>query len=151
MSRRWVRILIALYPRRWRRRYGAELQQLISEINAERPQSRLALAADLLTAAAAQRIPRLGLRSASAVLLIAAALGVTVALLASRSPLRLTAAARPSRSLAAQIAALRTQVEYSICTTATPGTTIKAVLIDPASGRVVAELARPCARERTYG
>jgi hypothetical protein len=31
-----VRILIALYPRRWRQRYGAELAQLIDELDADR-------------------------------------------------------------------------------------------------------------------
>jgi hypothetical protein len=62
MSRRLLRMLIWLYPRRWRRRYGAELEELARELAANHDRTRARLALGLLVSGLAERtrglIPR---------------------------------------------------------------------------------------------
>jgi hypothetical protein len=55
MSHRRLRIILALYPPRWRRRYGDELRQLVTELQAEKGASRVRIFGDLLFGAARQR------------------------------------------------------------------------------------------------
>ena len=52
MKTRWVNWILALYPQAWRRRYGAELAQLLDDLNAERRRSALRQALGLLINAA---------------------------------------------------------------------------------------------------
>jgi len=56
-----MRRLIALYPARWRARYGEELEQLVQDLHPATIKARLAVAADLL-AGALQAHVRQGLR-----------------------------------------------------------------------------------------
>jgi hypothetical protein len=75
MSRRLIRALIGLYPRRWRRRYGAELEALVTELAANRDRNRARLAAGLIASAGVQRIRGLGTWGAAAIIAVAALLG----------------------------------------------------------------------------
>jgi hypothetical protein len=43
MSNRALRLILALYPRRWRERYGDEFQQFICDLHADQPRPRLGL------------------------------------------------------------------------------------------------------------
>jgi hypothetical protein len=78
MSYRLLRILVALYPRRWRRRYGAELEQLIVELTSDASLSRLRLVTNLFASATLERIRGRGVRAAGTTVLVACAAGVSV-------------------------------------------------------------------------
>ena len=95
MSSRTVGILIGLYPRAWRRRYGAELHDLVVEMSrrGERPGWRLG--SDLILAAAGERLRGSRRQAAGAVLLlgVVATVAVVVALGAHPGPSTLTAQA----------------------------------------------------------
>lgn len=54
MSRRLTRLLVGLYPPRWRRRYGDELLALAAELERSGRRSRVALALGLIGGAAGQ-------------------------------------------------------------------------------------------------
>jgi hypothetical protein len=41
MRSRWSRLLIAVYPRSWRRQYGEEFLQFLADLDADQPEGRL--------------------------------------------------------------------------------------------------------------
>jgi hypothetical protein len=63
MSNRFLRAVLAVYPRRFRRRYGPEVQGLVNDLEAAGDRSRLRLVSGLLVSAVAERLrtPRLPL------------------------------------------------------------------------------------------
>ena len=62
MTKTIVRVVLALYPRAFRRRYGPEVRDLVEELEGAGEQSRLRLVGGLLAAAAAERLRATGRR-----------------------------------------------------------------------------------------
>ena len=85
MSHGFVRMLISLYPRRWRRRYGAELEQLVVEMDANRDRSRMSLAAGLVASAGVERLRWLGTTGTAAIVGVVALAMMIVTLATSSS------------------------------------------------------------------
>ncbi len=81
MSNRFLRAVLALYPRGFRRRYGPEVQGLVNDLEAAGDRSRLRLVSGLLVSAVAERLRtvRLDARLAIPTLVAVAALGTIVA------------------------------------------------------------------------
>jgi hypothetical protein len=61
MSNRFLRAVLALYPRGFRRRYGPEVQGLVNDLEAAGERSRLRLVSGLLVSAVAERLRTLRL------------------------------------------------------------------------------------------
>ena len=80
MSSRLLRFLLALYPPRWRRRYGRELQDLVTEMAQRGDRSRARLTAGLLANAAAEWLHRSRRQTAGALVLVAVLAGAVVAI-----------------------------------------------------------------------
>ncbi len=82
MSNRLLRIILALYPRSFRRRYGREVQDLVNDLEAASDRSRLWLVSELLVSAMAERLQavRSHARLTISTLVVVAALGATVGL-----------------------------------------------------------------------
>jgi hypothetical protein len=80
VSNRLLRAVLALYPRAFRRRYGAEVQDLVNDLEAAGDRSRLRLVSGLLISAAEEqlRAARQPARLTMATLLAVAAVGMTV-------------------------------------------------------------------------
>lgn len=80
MSTRFLRAILALYPRSFRRRYGREMQDLVNDIRASSDRSGLWLASELLTGAVAERLQavRPHARLMIPTLAVVAALGATI-------------------------------------------------------------------------
>jgi small-conductance mechanosensitive channel len=87
VSNRFLRAVLSLYPRGFRRRYGTEVQDLVNDLEAAGDRSRLSLVSGLLMSAAAERLRAvlLDIRLAVPALLAVAALGTIVGLDGSRS------------------------------------------------------------------
>jgi hypothetical protein len=56
MSHRLLRFILALYPRGFRRRYGREVQDLVTDLEASGEHSRISLVGGLLVSAVAERL-----------------------------------------------------------------------------------------------
>jgi hypothetical protein len=86
MSSRLLRAVLAVYPRDFRRRYGAEVQDLVNDLEAAGDRSRVRLLSGLLMNAVTERLRavRLDVRLTVATLLTVAALGTTVGVKWSR-------------------------------------------------------------------
>ena len=80
MSNRFLRAVLALYPRGFRRRYGPEVQGLVNDLEAAGDRSRLRLVSGLLVSAVAERLRtvRLDARLTIPTLVAVAALGTIV-------------------------------------------------------------------------
>jgi hypothetical protein len=87
MSDRFLRAVLALYPRGFRRRYGTEVQDLVNDLEAAGDSSRLSLIGGLLISAVTERLRAvpLDIRLTVPTLLAVAALGTAVGLKGSRS------------------------------------------------------------------
>jgi hypothetical protein len=72
-TRRAIRLMIALYPRRWRRRYGSELEDLVLEAIEHRDSSTTVVLLNLVQGVANERLRAL---PASAPLIAVALAGV---------------------------------------------------------------------------
>ena len=152
MSDRLLRILIALYPRRWRRRYGVELEQLIAQLDSEHSRTRARLVAGLIGTAAIERIRAPGMRIVATILVIVA-VGTTIAVLATQSSgpsSRAAALIRAGRELEAHVDIFRLQAK-SLCSTVKPGTRAHAIELDPKDGAIIARVVLACSTARTYG
>ena len=90
MSNRFLRAVLALYPRGFRRRYGPEVQGLVNDLEAAGERSRLRLVSGLLVSAVAERLRtvRLDARLTVPTLVAVAALGTIVGLNWSRDAQR---------------------------------------------------------------
>ena len=80
MSNRFLRAVLAVYPRGFRRRYGPEVQGLVNDLEAAGDRSRLRLVSGLLVSAVAERLRtvRLDARLTIPTLVAVAALGTIV-------------------------------------------------------------------------
>ena len=141
MSNRFLRAVLALYPRGFRRRYGPEVQGLVNDLEAAGDRSRLRLVSGLLVSAVAERLRtvRLDARLTIPTLAAVAALG-TIVSAAGPAATRATALAGPmapppaGRSSAARPAATR-------------ATALAGPMAPPPAGRSSA--ARPAATRAT--
>ena len=99
MSNRFLRAVLALYPRGFRRRYGPEVQGLVNDLEAAGDRSRLRLVSGLLVSAVAERLRtvRLDARLTIPALVAVAALGTIVGLNWSRGD---SASSTPSHATA---------------------------------------------------
>jgi hypothetical protein len=82
MSNRFLRFILALYPRSFRRRYAREVQDLVNDLEASGDHSRRWLVSGLLVSAVAERIQaaRPHARLTIPTLAVVAALGATIGL-----------------------------------------------------------------------
>jgi len=82
MSNRFLRFILALYPRGFRRRYGREVQDIVNDLEASGDHSRLWLVSGLLVSAVAERLQavRQDARLTIPTLTVVAALGASVGL-----------------------------------------------------------------------
>jgi hypothetical protein len=94
---RVVALALRCYPRRWRRRHGAEAAELAALLIADGVPAR-SVACSYLCAAARERLtPRPGHRlaaAAAALLIVAGSLGVPLGLLSASAPASAASAAR---------------------------------------------------------
>ena len=90
MSSRLLRFLLTLYPPRWRRLYGQELQDLVTEMAQRDDRSRARLTAELLANAAAEWLHRSRRQTAGALALVAVLAGAVVAIDTAPPPPRST-------------------------------------------------------------
>ena len=88
MSNRFLRAVLALYPRGFRRRYGPEVQGLVNDLEAAGDRSRLRLVSGLLVSAVAERLRtvRLDARLTIPTLAAVAALGTIVSAAGPAAP-----------------------------------------------------------------
>ena len=136
MSRRLLRMLVGLYPRRWRRRYGAELEELVTELAANRDRKRVRLAAGLIANAGVERIRGLGAWGAAAIIVVAALI-TTTAVLTTPSHQRHSAVPVPSGLVARAVTECRAE-KLKL------GTKLGFVNINPANGVVLSHLTFVC-------
>ena len=86
MSPRILRFLLRLYPPRWRRRYGQELNDLVVEMSRAGELRSVGVAFELIVGAAAQWLRRSRRQTAGAILALAAVSAVVLALSAQTHP-----------------------------------------------------------------
>lgn len=127
MSARLLRRLVALYPAPWRRRYGAELRDLIDELVARGERSRGRVALELLAGAAGEWWRRMHWAVAVGLAVCVAAV-VSVAAITSGGP-------APHTRAAAQAPATHGPRRHA------PSITVP----QPQSQTCSADLATPCA------
>lgn len=147
MKRRTIRKTILLYPRSWRQRYGAELEDVAFEANTKGDRPAPGLIFDLIRGAAAQRLRAWPLQPAAATLGVLA-LVATVAMSASGSHGLGDVATRPrgarsatSRNADAQGTSGRSLSRAKPVGTGAPGTIM--VQLDPVTGKVLAVAGAP--------
>jgi hypothetical protein len=103
MKTRAIRVLIALYPRPWRERYGSELENLTLEVIRRGESARALVVLDLIRGAATERLRA---HPAAASILAAAAAATTVMLVephqvgAGHSSIPQLESVRPASALA---------------------------------------------------
>jgi hypothetical protein len=80
MSNRLLQVILALYPRTFRRRYSREMRDLVNDLEAASDRSRLRLVSELLLGAAAERLEaaRQNARWTITTLAVVAAVAATV-------------------------------------------------------------------------
>ena len=141
MSNRFLRAVLALYPRGFRRRYGPEVQGLVNDLEAAGDRSRLRLVSGLLVSAAAERLRtvRLDARLTLSTLFAVAALGTIVG---AAGP-----AATPATALPGPIAPPAAGGSSAARPAATPATALPGPMAPPAAGGSSA--ARPAATPTT--
>jgi hypothetical protein len=139
MSRRLLRMLVGLYPRRWRRRYGAELEELVTELAANRDRKRVRLAAGLIANAGVERIRGLGAWGAAATIVVAALITTTAVLTtpSHQRPRQLSAVPVPSGLVARAVTECRAE-KLKL------GTKLGFVNINPANGFVLSHFTFVC-------
>ena len=141
MSNRFLRAVLALYPRGFRRRYGPEVQGLVNDLEAAGDRSRLRLVSGLLVSAVAERLRtvRLDARLTLPTLVAVAALGTIVGAAGS--------AATPATALPGPIAPPAAGGSSAARPAATPALALPGPMAPPAAGGSSA--ARPAATPAT--
>ena len=128
MSNRFLRAVLALYPRGFRRRYGPEVQGLVNDLEAAGDRSRLRLLSGLLVSAVAERLRtvRLDARLTIPTLVAVAALGTIVG---AAGP-----AATPATALPGPMAPPPTGTSSAAGPAATPATALPGPMAPPPTG-----------------
>ena len=143
MSNRFLRAVLALYPREFRRRYGPEVQGLVNDLEAAGDHSRLRLVSGLLVSAVAERVRtlRLDARLTIPTLVAVAALGTIVGAAGPAAP--------PATALAGPMAPPTTGTSSAARPPGTPATALAGPMAPPTTGTSAA--ARPAAPPATRG
>ena len=125
MSNRFLRAVLALYPRGFRRRYGPEVQGLVNDLEAAGDRSRLRLVSGLLVSAVAERLRtvRLDARLTISTLVAVAALGTVVG---AAGP-----AATPATALAGPMAPPTAATSSAAGPAGTPATALAGPMAPP--------------------
>lgn len=149
MYRRLVRLLLRLYPPAWRGRYGDELIETATDLDAGRERSRIATLAGILAAAAQARIDDVAenLPSRGLVRVGGATLAAVVAavVLLSAGTFADGGVATPIRGQASLSRTRLTADLLSLCGPTTAGKRVTFVEMNPNTGRVLAKATHRCA------
>lgn len=152
MYRQLVRMLLRLYPPAWRGRYGDELVDTATELDAGRERSRIATLAGILAAAAqarldavAENLPSRGLVGIGGATL-AAVLAAVVLL--SAGTFADGGGATPIRGQASLSRATLAADLLSLCVPTTAGKHVTFVEMNSNTGRMLAEATHRCAKPR---
>jgi hypothetical protein len=142
MSNRFLRAVLALYPRGFRRRYGPEVQGLVNDLEAAGDRSWLRLVSGLLVSAVAERLRtvRLDARLTIPTLVAVAALGTIVG---AAGP-----AATPATALAGPMAPPRAAASSAAGPAATPATALAGPMAPPTAGTSSAKSRTAAVRQR---
>jgi hypothetical protein len=166
MRRVFLRAVIALYPRRWRERYGQELQELLEDLERDDARSRAEMMLSLVAGAAEERVAALrasAFRTGTVVAVgcagLAAVAFVTVSASGSTTgrnrgtELRASSGHRPASTRGAQVSygnsgskieqQLQSDIQ-NICAQIAVGKRATAIELDPATGAVVAKVVQTC-------
>jgi hypothetical protein len=132
MSRGWLKALLALYPRAWRRQHEDEMTQLLADLEADQTGSRVRHLVDLLLNAAPVQIAYHPAATSFLVLCASGALAVTAAStqMAARSRQAAITFSRSDQALIVREPhATYSSKGYTIRfgTTGTPVVTVKAI------------------------
>lgn len=152
-----MRAVLALYPRRWRERYGQELQDLLEDLDRSSDRSHARIMMSLLAGAAEERVgalraPRIWIAATAAVMVIAIA---TVAAHGSVNggPLRADSGPPATATDGFQVSdrdpspqiKLRLQADIRrLCAQLPAGQLATAIELDPDTGIIVGKIVRTC-------
>jgi hypothetical protein len=167
MRRLFRRVALVLYPRRWRERYGQELQDLLDDLERNDGRSRAGMMLNLIAGAAETRARalRAPLRSGAALAVVTVALGAvavvtvfasgrstggrsTTELQANSGPTPVvTSGSRvsygnPSREVEHQ---LQTDIQ-TLCRQLAVGKRATAIEMNPTTGAIVGKIVQTCGR-----
>ncbi len=165
MRQRLLRAALVLYPRRWRERYGQELQDLLADLEHDGDRSRASVIWSLMAGAAEERAGALrgpAVRTPATVALVAATLAAVAVVTVSAfggstgnggDQMRASSAPQPVVTNGSQVSygnpspRIEQQLQNDIqnlCTQVAAGKRATAIELDPTTDTIVAKIVQTC-------